>query len=45
MKKSVSKKIADLALLVTKANVNSNCWYIAYQPKLPKSCEKLKKNN
>ncbi|CAK7000559.1 cyclic lactone autoinducer peptide [Tissierella carlieri] len=36
--------IASLALMVTSMNVNSTCIYLAYQPELPKSAEKLRKN-
>ncbi len=35
---------ASLALLVTVANVNSSCFFMAHQPELPKSANRLKKN-
>lgn len=41
--KKVSKILADAALMVTKKNVNSTCFIIVGQPKLPKGAEKLKK--
>jgi cyclic lactone autoinducer peptide len=47
MKKNNSKAmnsiIAKIALVVTKANINSTCPYTLYQPKLPKSAKKLRK--
>lgn len=39
----VSKVIASAALLVTKTNVNSTCYFHVHQPKLPTGAEKLKK--
>lgn len=44
-KKSISKKVADLALGITKANVNSFCVYFGGQEELPKGAEKLKNNS
>lgn len=41
-KNSITKKAADLALRVTRANVNTACISIYYQPKLPKGIDKLK---
>lgn len=40
--KKVSKILADAALLVTKKSVNSSCYFLLGQPKLPKGAEKLK---
>ena len=34
---------ASFALMVTALNVNTACVYIAHQPKLPDSAEKLRK--
>ena len=42
MKQSISKAVANLALSVTKANVNQSCVFIIHQPKLPKNSYKLK---
>lgn len=44
IKKTIEKKVAHLAIRVTKTDVNSTCPMIAYQPKLPESARKLKKN-
>lgn len=35
--------IAAMALMVTALNANSACYWLAYQPKLPKGAEKLRK--
>jgi AgrD protein len=35
--------IASLALMVTAANVSTNCIFIMHQPKLPEGAEKLRK--
>lgn len=40
---TASKVVAELALKVTSANVNSICLSIGHQPKLPNNAEKLKK--
>lgn len=37
------KTVAELALTVTKINVNSICYGKSYQPKLPLNANKLKK--
>lgn len=42
MKNNISKRVAKLALGISKTNVNSLCWFGLYQPKLPKGTEKLK---
>ncbi len=42
MKTNVLKGIANRALSITKANVNSLCMCIFYQPTLPKQADKLK---
>lgn len=47
MKKIVYKfgsLFASLALLVTAVNVNTSCFFMAHQPQLPQSANKLKKN-
>ena len=36
------KYIASLALLITAFNVNVTCTFMAYQPQIPKSAEKLR---
>lgn len=36
---------ASLALLITVANVNTSCFFMAHQPELPKGAQKLKKVN
>ncbi len=38
-----SRAIACLALMVTVANVNSACFFIIHQPKLPSSAKDLRK--
>ncbi len=38
-----SKAVANVALAVTKQNVNSNCMFVMYQPELPQSAAMLKK--
>lgn len=43
IKEVAGKLIASAALKVTKSNVNSICFAYAYQPKLPKGFEKLRK--
>lgn len=48
MKKIICKfgrVFASLALLVTVANVNSSCFFMAHQPELPKGANRLKKRN
>lgn len=48
MKKLVYKfgsVIASLALMVTVANVNTSCFFMAHQPQLPKGAKQLKKGN
>lgn len=43
-KKTIAKKaIAAAARMATSANANSACHFVAYQPKLPKGAEKLRK--
>ena len=37
--------IAMLALMVTTMNVNSTCFFMIHQPKLPANAEKLRKYN
>ncbi len=37
------KAVAAAAKMATTANVNSACMFVAYQPKLPKGTEKLRK--
>lgn len=44
IKKLIGKKVAPLAIRLTRAEVNSTCVLFAYQPKLPESASKLKKN-
>jgi len=39
----VNGLVARVALLVTKANVNSTCPFAFHQPKLPESAKKLRK--
>lgn len=39
----IKKTIAAAAIAATKANVNSACNFVIYQPKLPKGAEKLRK--
>jgi cyclic lactone autoinducer peptide len=41
--KLINTLIAKIALVVTKANVNSTCPYNLYQPKLPETAKKLRK--
>lgn len=41
--KKCGKVLANLALSVTTANVNSACLWINGQPKLPKDAKKLRK--
>lgn len=36
---------ASLALMITVANVNTSCFFMAHQPELPKGAQKLKKAN
>lgn len=36
---------ASFALLVTVANVNSSCFFMAYQPELPENANRLKKRS
>ncbi|MCM1488502.1 MAG: cyclic lactone autoinducer peptide [Firmicutes bacterium] len=41
---NVAKRaIASAAKMAVTANVNSACHFVAYQPKLPKGAEKLRK--
>ena len=42
-KNIVKKTIAAAAKMAAIANVNSACHFVAYQPKLPKGAEKLRK--
>lgn len=42
--KTNRKKVAPLAIRLTRAEVNSTCVLFAYQAKLPESASKLKKN-
>jgi cyclic lactone autoinducer peptide len=35
--------IASFALMVTALNVNTTCYFLIHQPKLPKGSEKLRK--
>lgn len=43
-KANIAKRaVAAAAKMATSANVNSACHFVAYQPKLPKSAEKLRK--
>lgn len=42
-KNVVKKAIAAAARMAITANVNSACHFVAYQPKLPKGAEKLRK--
>jgi cyclic lactone autoinducer peptide len=44
MKKGISKVVAKVAIGLTKTNVNSICIANIYQPKLPKSSDKLRVN-
>lgn len=44
MKLKLAKKMADLAIGITKTNVNSTCVYILHQSKLPLNSDKLKNN-
>lgn len=37
------KAVAAAAKMATAANVNSACFFVAHQPKLPKGAEKLRK--
>lgn len=39
----IEKKIADMALSVTRKNANSFCHWRGGQPEMPKGYEKLKK--
>lgn len=39
----ISKTLAEVALHVTKTNVNSACLFWTYQPEIPKMAKKLKK--
>lgn len=41
--KKCGKVLANLALSVTRANVNSTCLWINGQPKLPKDAKKLRR--
>ena len=46
MKKFIVKHgnvFAALALMITTINVNSTCWFIMHQDKLPKAAKKLRK--
>ncbi len=42
MKKNVTKRVAKLALGITKTNLNSLCCFGLFQPKLPGIAEKFK---
>ncbi|WMJ77722.1 MULTISPECIES: cyclic lactone autoinducer peptide [unclassified Sedimentibacter] len=35
--------IASFALMITALNVNSTCYFLIHQPKLPKGAEKLRR--
>ncbi len=35
--------IAGVALMITALNVNSTCYFLIHQPKLPKGAEKLRR--
>ena len=37
------KVIATVAKTATLININSTCFFVAYQPKLPKAADKLRK--
>lgn len=37
------KVIAAVARTATISNINSTCFFVAYQPKLPKGSEKFRK--
>ena len=39
----VKRVIAKAAMMATTANVNSACFFVIHQPKLPKGAEKLRK--
>ena len=46
MKKFIVKYgnvFAALALMITTINVNSTCWFIMHQDKLPEAAKKLRK--
>jgi cyclic lactone autoinducer peptide len=38
------KIVAGLALMVTIANVNSTCFFIAHQPRIPEKANSLRKD-
>ncbi len=43
-KANIAKRvIAKAAIMATTANVNSACFFVIHQPKLPKGAEKLRK--
>lgn len=37
------KAVASAAKMATAANVNSACFFVAHQPKLPENAKKLRK--
>lgn len=39
----LKKAVAATAKAAVSTNVNSACWFVAHQPKLPKGAEKLRK--
>ncbi len=44
IKKIIGNNIARMAIKITRTEINSTCVLLAYQPKLPESASKLKKN-
>ncbi len=42
--KAAKITVAKAAESVVKTNVNSTCFFVAHQPKLPKGAEKFRKN-
>ncbi len=40
----IKKAVAAAAKMATEINVNSACFFVAYQPVLPKGAEKLRKH-
>ncbi len=44
VKKCIYKTFANAAKRMAVLNANSTCVYYAYQPKLPESVDKLRKN-
>lgn len=39
----IGQQVAKMSLGMTKMNVNSACWIIVHQPKLPANANKLRK--